>query len=72
MFNKKSEARKTAQTTDVKKTAFDYQTVKAQANDLEREGRWLEAAAAWTTIADQSTGNYALHNTPERLNPATI
>ncbi len=72
MFNKKSEAKKNTQTVDAKKNAFDYQTVKAQANDLEREGRWLDAAEAWTTIARESTNQMVVKMARQKVETAKL
>ncbi len=49
---------------------FDYSALKNVANEHERDGRWAEAAAVWTTIATQSPNKMIIDNAKRRAKAA--
>ncbi len=49
---------------------LDYNAMKNVANEHEREGRWAEAAAVWTAIAEQSPNKMIADNAKRRAKAA--
>ncbi len=71
MFNKKTEEKKRAAST-VGASTFDYDAMRDRANDLEREGRWGEAAEAWTQIVKQSNNRMVIKMAERRVTAAQL
>ncbi len=51
---------------------FDYNAMKNVANEHERESRWTEAAAVWTTIAEKSPNKMIIDNAKRRAKVALV